>query len=201
MGGSRRGLAASGRSGRSFRRRAEKPRLTSSASVPRFRFRANSAAACEPFGNISSAFAAGVRRVILGTRACESMDFVREACSEFGARPNCCGNRCQRRLCCREGLDRNNDQVRGRPRPVPPRMRARAPSSIPISQPTARSKDQIMPPFRISSRSSTATSSRAAALPRRKTSKRLASMAGLYGAIIGKALYEGKIKAPLPSYK
>jgi len=31
--------------------------------------------------------------------------------------------------------------------------------------------------------------------------ERLASMEGLYGAIVGKALYEGKISLPLKSYK
>ncbi len=33
---------------------------------------------------VSAAFAAGISRVILGTKACESLDFVREVCSEFG---------------------------------------------------------------------------------------------------------------------
>ena len=36
------------------------------------------------FESISGAFAAGVSRVILGTKACESVDFVRQACAEFG---------------------------------------------------------------------------------------------------------------------
>src|SRR5262245_51569378 len=45
---------------------------------------------CEPgggmrtFENIAAAFDVGIQRVILGTRACESIDFVREACATFG---------------------------------------------------------------------------------------------------------------------
>lgn len=37
------------------------------------------------FENVSAAFSAGVSRVILGTKACESPDYVREMCSEFGS--------------------------------------------------------------------------------------------------------------------
>lgn len=36
------------------------------------------------FENVSAAFSAGVSRVILGTKACESPDYVREMCAEFG---------------------------------------------------------------------------------------------------------------------
>lgn len=36
------------------------------------------------FENVSAAFSAGVSRVILGTKACESPDYVREMCGEFG---------------------------------------------------------------------------------------------------------------------
>jgi phosphoribosylformimino-5-aminoimidazole carboxamide ribotide isomerase len=34
--------------------------------------------------NVSAAFSAGVSRVVLGTRACESINYVREMCQEFG---------------------------------------------------------------------------------------------------------------------
>lgn len=36
------------------------------------------------FENVSAAFSAGVSRVVLGTKACESIDYVREMCLEFG---------------------------------------------------------------------------------------------------------------------
>jgi phosphoribosylformimino-5-aminoimidazole carboxamide ribotide isomerase len=36
------------------------------------------------FTNVSAAFSAGVSRVVLGTRACESIDYVRSMCAEFG---------------------------------------------------------------------------------------------------------------------
>jgi len=36
------------------------------------------------FTNVSAAFSAGVSRVVLGTAACESLEYVREMCCEFG---------------------------------------------------------------------------------------------------------------------
>ena len=36
------------------------------------------------FENVSAAFSAGAERVVLGTGACESVDYVREMCAEFG---------------------------------------------------------------------------------------------------------------------
>ncbi len=36
------------------------------------------------FENVSAAFAAGVSRVIVGTKACESPDYIAELCAEFG---------------------------------------------------------------------------------------------------------------------
>lgn len=39
------------------------------------------------FKNVSVAFSAGVSRVILGTRACESPDYIAEMCKEFGGDP------------------------------------------------------------------------------------------------------------------
>jgi phosphoribosylformimino-5-aminoimidazole carboxamide ribotide isomerase len=36
------------------------------------------------FENVSAAFSAGVSRVILGTKACESPEYVAEMCAEFG---------------------------------------------------------------------------------------------------------------------
>jgi phosphoribosylformimino-5-aminoimidazole carboxamide ribotide isomerase len=36
------------------------------------------------YENVSAAFAAGVARVILGTKACESVEYIREVCNEFG---------------------------------------------------------------------------------------------------------------------
>lgn len=36
------------------------------------------------FENVTAAFSAGVSRVILGTKACESPDYIAEMCAEFG---------------------------------------------------------------------------------------------------------------------
>jgi len=36
------------------------------------------------FQNVSAAFSAGISRVILGTKACETPDYIGEMCAEFG---------------------------------------------------------------------------------------------------------------------
>lgn len=36
------------------------------------------------FENVSAAFSAGVSRVVLGTKACQSIDYVKSMCAEFG---------------------------------------------------------------------------------------------------------------------
>ena len=91
-----------------FERHTEKPAVTSSASARPLRFRASSAAACGTPRKIRDAFSAGVRRVILGTRASESIDFVRECMRRVWRGPHRRGNRCEGRPCRREGMDRNN---------------------------------------------------------------------------------------------
>ena len=55
--------------------------------------------------------------------------------------------------------------------------------------------------FRICSRSLDCNLIASGGVARREDLERLASMPGLYGTIIGKALYEGMISTPLPRFK
>ena len=150
--------------------------------------------------NISSAFAAGVGRVILGTRACESMDFVRQTCSEFG----------QDRIAV--GIDARDGFVA-----VKGWTEATNTSAVDLAR-AAQDAGAGTIIYTDIATDGTLEGPNYAALQNLleildcnliasggvacgEDLERLASMEGLYGAIIGKALYEGKIPPPLPSYK
>jgi phosphoribosylformimino-5-aminoimidazole carboxamide ribotide isomerase len=150
--------------------------------------------------NITAAFDAGVRRVILGTRACESLDFMRAACSTFG------GDRIAVGIDAKEGLV----AVKGWTETTPMRAADLALSAQQVGAATIIYTD-------IASDGMLAGPNFAAleellslldcnliasgGVSRPEDLSRLASLPGLYGAIIGKALYEGKITTPLPSFK
>jgi phosphoribosylformimino-5-aminoimidazole carboxamide ribotide isomerase len=150
--------------------------------------------------NLSGAFAAGVSRVILGTRACESIDFIRETCTEFG------GDRIAVGIDAKDGLV----AVRGWTETTTRRAAELALAAQDAGAGTVIYTDiatdgmlegpnyfalrellEILDCNLIAS----------GGIARVEDLKRLASMPGLYGTIIGKALYEGKIIAPLPSFK
>ena len=150
--------------------------------------------------NLSGAFAAGVSRVILGTRACESIDFIRQTCTEFG------GDRIAVGIDAKDGLV----AVRGWTETTTRRATELALAAQDAGAGTVIYTDiatdgmlegpnyfalhdllEILDCNLIAS----------GGVARVEDLKRLASMPGLYGAIIGKALYEGIITAPLPCLK
>jgi phosphoribosylformimino-5-aminoimidazole carboxamide ribotide isomerase len=152
------------------------------------------------FENISGAFAAGVSRVILGTKACESVEFVRQTCAEFG------GDRIAVGIDAKEGLV----AVRGWTETTTRRATDLALAAQDAGAGTVIYTDiatdgmlegpnyfalhdllEILDCNLIAS----------GGVARVEDLKRLASMPGLYGTIIGKALYEGIITAPLPRFK
>ena len=150
--------------------------------------------------NITSAFAAGVGRVILGTKACESMDFVRQTCSEFGR------DRIAVAIDAKDGLV----AVKGWTETT-----TRLAADLALAAQDAGAGTVIYTDI---ATDGTLEGPNYAALQNLleildcnliasggvacgEDLERLASMQGLYGAIIGKALYEGKISLPLPSYK
>ena len=150
--------------------------------------------------SISGAFAAGVSRVILGTKAFESVDFVRQACAEFG------GNRIA------VGIDAMNGLVAVKGWTEITAGRA---TDLAIAAQDAGAGTVIYTD--IATDGMLAGPNYAAlqnllqvvdcnliasgGVACREDLERLASMPGLYGTIIGKALYEGAIGTPLPRFK
>lgn len=150
--------------------------------------------------SISGAFAAGVSRVILGTKASESVDFVRQACAEFG------GNRIA------VGIDAMNGLVAVKGWTEITAGRA---TDLAIAAQDAGAGTVIYTD--IATDGMLAGPNYAAlqnllqvvdcnliasgGVACREDLERLASMPGLYGTIIGKALYEGAIGTPLPRFK
>jgi phosphoribosylformimino-5-aminoimidazole carboxamide ribotide isomerase len=150
--------------------------------------------------NISSGFAAGARRVILGTKAWESLDFVRQICAEFG------GDRIAVGIDTKDGLV----AVKGWTETT-----ARRATELALAAQDAGAGTVIYTDI---ATDGTLGGPNYAALEnlleildcnliasggvaREEDLKRLAAMPGLYGAIVGKALYEGTIMPPFLSYK
>jgi phosphoribosylformimino-5-aminoimidazole carboxamide ribotide isomerase len=151
-------------------------------------------------GKIREAFSAGVRRVILGTRASESINFVGNACVEFGA------NRIAVGIDAKEGLV----AVKGWTETTPHRAADLALAAQHAGAGTIIYTDiatdgalegpnygalrellEVLDCDLIASGGVTTL----------EDLNKLASMAGLHGAIIGRALYEGRIKVPFPRLK
>jgi phosphoribosylformimino-5-aminoimidazole carboxamide ribotide isomerase len=150
--------------------------------------------------NITAAFGAGVQRVILGTRACESLDFVREACSTFG------GDRIAVGIDAKEGLVAVKGWTETTTlRAIDLALSAQAAGAGTIiytdiatdgmlEGPNYSALEELLDLLHCNLIASGGVS-------RPDDLRRLASLPGLYGAIIGKALYEGKITLPLPRLK
>lgn len=150
--------------------------------------------------NITAAFEAGIRRVILGTKACESIDFVREACSAFG------GDRVAVGIDAKDGLV----AVKGWTETT-----ARRAADLALSVQKAGAGTIIYTDIATDGMLEGPNYSAleellelldcdliaSGGVSRPEDLVKLASMPGLYGAIIGKALYEGKISTPFPSFK
>ena len=150
--------------------------------------------------NIDAAFGAGVRRAILGTRACESIDFVREACATFG------GDRIA------VGIDAKDGLVAVKGWTETTTLRA---ADLALSAQEAGARTIIYTDIATDGMLEGPNYSAleellglldcnliaSGGVSRPDDLKRLASLPGLYGAIVGKALYEGKITPPLPRFK
>ncbi len=150
--------------------------------------------------NIAAAFDTGVRMVILGTKAYESTGFLREVCQEFG------GERIAVGIDAKDGLV----AVKGWTETTPKRavdlalsaQQAGAKTVIytdiatdgMLEGPNYSALTELLNLLECNLIASGGVSSANDIL-------RLAALPGLYGAIIGKALYEGKIVPPLPRLK
>lgn len=149
--------------------------------------------------NVSAAFSAGVARVVLGTKACQSVDFIREMCLEFG------GERIAVGIDARDG----KVAIKGWTETTPLLATQLALSAQDAGARTIIATDiatdgmltgpnyqalqelaEILDCDLIASGGVSSTDDLA----------RLAALGGIHGAIIGKALYDGKIAVPLPRY-
>ncbi len=149
---------------------------------------------------ITAAFDAGVQRVILGTRASESLDFVQEACATFG------GDRIA------VGIDAKDDLVAVKGwtettsiRAVELALNARQAGAGTIIYTDIATDGMLVGPNYSALQELLALLDcnliASGGVSNPDDLLKLASLPDLYGAIIGKALYDGKISLPLPGFK
>lgn len=150
--------------------------------------------------NISAAFDSGVRRVIIGTKAYQSTDFLKEACQEFGGERIAVGIDAKDGLVAVKGWTETTSR-----RAVDLALHAQEAGAETVIYTDIATDGMLEGPNYSAVRelldlldcnliASGGVSSSDDIL-------RLAAMPGLYGAIIGKALYEGKIMPPFPRLK
>jgi len=146
--------------------------------------------------NVSAAFAAGVSRVIIGTKACESIDYVAEMCAEFG------GDRIA------VGIDANNGKVAVKGWTETTQTDAtdlalaveKAGAGTIIYTDIATDGMLEGPNFAEMAKLLKLVNCQVIAsggVSSADDLRELARMPGLYGAIIGKALYDGRITGNL----
>ncbi len=149
--------------------------------------------------NVSAAFSAGISRVILGTKAAQSIDFVREVCNEFG------GDRIAVGIDAKDGLV----AVKGWTETTETRAIDLALAAQDLGVGTIIYTDiatdgmlqgpnyeQLQEMLEILDCNLIASGGVSSV----QDLERLSALEGLYGAIIGKALYDGKITPPLPKF-
>jgi phosphoribosylformimino-5-aminoimidazole carboxamide ribotide isomerase len=149
--------------------------------------------------NVRAAFSAGVRRVILGTRAAESIDYVRETCAEFG------GDRVAVGIDAKDGLVAVKGWTETTPKPATELALAVQEAGAGtiiytdiatdgmLQGPNFQAMQDLLEILDCNLIASGGVSSV-------DDLRRLAALPGLHGAIIGKALYDGKITPPLPRF-
>jgi phosphoribosylformimino-5-aminoimidazole carboxamide ribotide isomerase len=150
--------------------------------------------------NIATAFDSGVRRVILGTKAYESTDFLKEACREFGGERIAVGIDAKDGLVAVKGWTETTSR-----RAVDLALSAQQAGAETViytdiatdgmlEGPNYSALTELLNLLECNLIASGGVSSPNDIL-------RLAALPGLYGVIIGKALYEGKVVPPLPRLK
>jgi len=150
-------------------------------------------------GAIRAAFDCGVRRVVLGTRAAESLDFVREMCGIFGGEKIAVG------IDARGGMVAVKGWTETTARPARDlALEAEAAGVGTIIYTDIATDGMLVGPNYAELqgmldilRCNLVASGGVSAVG---DLHKLAAMPGLYGTIIGKALYDGKIALPLPSF-
>ncbi len=151
------------------------------------------------FENVSAAFSAGISRVILGTKACESVEYVKEMCTEFG------GERIAVGIDAKDGLVavKGWTETTGR-KATELALDAQESGAGTIIYTDIATDGMLVGPNYVHMRElldildcNLIASGGVSSV---EDLEKLAAMEGLYGAIIGKALYDGKINPPLPRF-
>lgn len=149
--------------------------------------------------NVSAAFAAGVSRVILGTRASESIDYVREMCQEFGGERIAVGIDAKNGLVAVKGWTETTTQ-----KATDLALSAQAVGVGTIIYTDIATDGMLVGPNYAELQAMLDTLNcnliASGGVSAVEDLHKLAEMKGLYGAIIGKALYDGKITPPLPKF-
>jgi len=150
--------------------------------------------------NVSAAFSAGVSRVILGTRAAESGEFIREMCGEFG------GDRIAVGIDAKDGIVAVKGWTETTARQASELALAAQEAGAGtiiytdiatdgmLEGPNYGAMEDLLAILDCNLIASGGVSSI-------EDLQKLSLLPGLYGAIIGKALYEGRINPPLPRFK
>ncbi|MFZ4682930.1 MAG: 1-(5-phosphoribosyl)-5-[(5-phosphoribosylamino)methylideneamino]imidazole-4-carboxamide isomerase [Terrimicrobiaceae bacterium] len=150
--------------------------------------------------NVSAAFSAGISRVILGTRAAESGEFIREMCGEFG------GDRIAVGIDAKDGLVAVKGWTETTARQASELALAAKEAGAGtiiytdiatdgmLEGPNYGAMEDLLAILDCNLIASGGVSSI-------EDLQKLSLLPGLYGAIIGKALYEGRINPPLPRFK
>ena len=149
--------------------------------------------------NVSAAFAAGVSRVILGTRASESIDYVREMCQEFGGERIAVGIDAKNGLVAVKGWTETTAQ-----KATDLALSAQAAGAGTIIYTDIATDGMLVGPnyaeLQVMLDTLKCNLIASGGVSVVEDLHKLAEMKGLYGAIIGKALYDGKITPPLPRF-
>lgn len=149
--------------------------------------------------NVSAAFAAGVSRVILGTRASESIDYVREMCQEFGGERIAVGIDAKNGLVAVKGWTETTAQ-----KATDLALSAQAAGAGTIIYTDIATDGMLVGPnyaeLQVMLDTLKCNLIASGGVSAVEDLHKLAEMKGLYGAIIGKALYDGKITPPLPRF-
>jgi len=149
--------------------------------------------------NVSAAFAAGVSRVILGTRASESIDYVREMCQEFGGERIAVGIDAKNGLVAVKGWTETTAQ-----KATDLALSAQAVGAGTVIYTDIATDGMLVGPnyaeLQVMLDTLDCNLIASGGVSAVEDLHKLAGMKGLYGAIIGKALYDGKITPPLPKF-
>lgn len=147
-------------------------------------------------GNVSAAFSAGVSRVILGTRACESPDYIAEMCAEFGGERIAVGIDASNGLVAVKGWTQTTGTKAG-----DLALTAQNAGAGTIIYTDIATDGMLQGPnFRELKTMQALLTCRLIAsggVSSTDDLRHLATIPNLYGAIIGKALYDGKITGSL----